>query len=345
MTAGAATMRAVQFDHYGPSAVLEVRAIAVPAPARNEVLVRVHASGLNPKDALVRAGAMRLLTGRTFPRGTGDDFAGTVTARGAGVTDLAIGDRVWGFLDGFRGGAAAEYVAVRREWTARMPERLGWIEAAGLPLVGSTALQGLRDVARLSRGESLLIKGASGGVGSAAIQIAKALGAYVTALATGAGLDHCQALGADVLVDYRRTDPTSLSQRFDVFFDTIGGSPYRTYRRLLRRRGRWVATMPAAWFYPTAPISRIVAPLLGQPKLGFVVVRPKRADLEELARLADRGQLRMPVMATYPLDQIRAAHDAVAEKHGRGKRVLVISPEAARETAARESDRAASPVR
>lgn len=326
-------MRAVQFDRYGASDVLDVRTIPVPTPRHDQVLVRVHASGVNPKDPLVRSGEFRLFTGRNFPRGTGDDFAGEVVALGARVSDLAVGDRVWGFLDGFRGGAAAEYVAARRKWVARMPKGLGWVEAAAIPLVATTALQGLRDVARLKSGERLLIKGASGGVGSAAIQIGKVLGAYVTAIASGDGIDHCQRLGADTVVDYTRTDPTTLGERFDVFFDCIGRSPYRAYRRLLRRGGRWVSTMPPPWVYPTAPISRVAGPLLGQPILGFVAVRPKRADLEEIARLVERGQLRMPVMATYPIDRIRAAHDDVAMKHGRGKRVLVISPEAEDSTA------------
>jgi NADPH:quinone reductase-like Zn-dependent oxidoreductase len=281
-------MRAIQFDHYGASDVLDIRTIRVPTPEPGEVLVRVHASGLNPKDPLVRSGAFRLLTGQTFPRGTGYDFAGEVAALGARVSDLAIGDRVWGFLDGFLGGAAAEYVAARRDWVARMPEGLAWVEAAAIPLVATTALQALRDVARLKAGEKLLIKGASGGVGSAAIQIAKVFGAYVTAIASGEGIDHCQRLGADTVVDYTRTDPTTLGQRFDVFFDCIGGSPYHAYRRLLRRGGRWVSTMPPPWFYPLAPISR-VGPLLGHPILGFVVVRPKRADLEEITASSSAG--------------------------------------------------------
>jgi len=327
------TMRAVQFDRYGASDVMDVRTIPVPTPGRDQVLIRVHASGLNPKDPLVRSGAFRVLTGRTFPRGTGYDFAGEVVALGVRASDLAVGDRVWGFLDGFRGGAAAEYVAARRDWVARMPQGLGWVEAAAIPLVATTALQALRDVARLEAGEKLLIKGASGGVGSAAIQIAKVLGTYVTAIASGEGIDHCQRLGADTVVDYTRTDPTTLGQRFDVFFDCIGGSLYRTYRRLLRAGGRWVSTMPPPWFYPLSPISRLGARLPGHPMLGFVAVRPKRADLEEITRLVERGQLRMPVMATYPIEQIRVAHDDVAAKHGRGKRVLVISPEAAESTA------------
>jgi NADPH:quinone reductase-like Zn-dependent oxidoreductase len=324
-------MRAVRFHRYGDSDVLEVRTIPVPGPGRDEVLVRVHASGLNPKDPIVRQGGLRLLTGRRFPRGTGYDFSGEVAARGARVTDLVHGDRVWGFLDGFLGGAAAEYVAVPRGWLAPMPQRLGWIEGAALPLVATTALQGLRDVARLRSGDRVLIKGASGGVGSAAVQIAKAMGAHVTALASGEGVDHCRALGADAVVDYRRTAPESLGERFDVFFDCVGQSPYGRYRRLFTRGGRWVTIAPEPMVYALTPISRVLAPVLGGPRLSYVAVKPRRTDLEELGRLVERGLLRMPVTAMYSLEQIRQAHDAVAKLHGRGKRVVVVSPEAVRE--------------
>jgi NADPH:quinone reductase-like Zn-dependent oxidoreductase len=160
------------------------------------VLVRVRASGVNPKDAMVRSGALRMFTGRQFPRGTGFDFAGEVAVPGAGVADLPVGQRVWGFLDGFMGGAAAEYLVAPRGWLSPMPERLDWAEAAAIPLVASTALQALRDVARLVPGERLLIRGASGGVGSAAIQIGAWMRAHITAIASGSGLSHCLELGA-----------------------------------------------------------------------------------------------------------------------------------------------------
>lgn len=321
-------MRAVQFDRFGGPEVLELRTVPIPAPGAHEVLVRVHASGLNPKDTFARAGGMRLLNRGRFPRGTGFDFAGEVAETDARVTDLAAGQRVWGFLDGFQGGAAADYVAVPREWLAPMPERLDWIEGAALPLVATAALQGLRDVARLRRGERVLIKGASGGVGSAAIQIARAFGAYVTAIASGSGLDYSRALGADAVVDYRRTSPTWLeatpTERFNVFLDCVGGSAYSAYRPLFARGGRWVTVAPVPWIYALAPFSWLLAPLVGEPKLDFVAVRPKRADLEEVGRLVERGLLRMPVTETFPLEEIRAAHAAVARGHGRGKRVVVV---------------------
>lgn len=324
-------MRAVQYDSYGGSGVLNVRTLPLPSPGPDEVLVRVHASGLNPKDTMIRSGAMRLLSGRTFPRGTGFDFAGEVTDTGAGVMDLSRGERVWGFLDGVLGGAAAEYVAAPRDWVARMPGRLDWLEAAALPLVASAALQALRDVADLKPGERVLIKGASGGVGSAAIQIAKAHDAHVTAIASESGVEHCRGLGADEVVGYDVIDPNTLPDRFDVFLDCVGGSSLLRYRRLLGRGGRWVAVAPSLPIYALAPLSPVVSPVLGLPKLGFLMVKPRREDLEEIGDLVDRGALRMPVTRSYALDEIRAAHDDVAAPHGRGKRVLAISPEAGRE--------------
>lgn len=317
-------MRAVQYDGYGSPDVLHVRDVPVPAPAADEVLVRVYASGVNPKDAIVRSGAMRLMTGHRFPRGTGDDFAGEVAATGTNAGGLKPGQRVWGFLPGYLGGAAAEYLTAPSTAVALMPERLGWVEAAALPLVGSAALQALRDLGKLAAGERLLIKGASGGVGSAAIQIGKALGAHVTAVAGGGSLDHCRALGADAVLDYRQTDVPSIAERFDVFLDCAGRSPYRRYRGLLRRGGRWVAVAAQPSVFMLSPFTRVLAPITNGAVLRYLVVRPAQSDLIALARMCDGGVLRMPVRATWPLDRIGAAHAAVAIGHGRGKDVVVI---------------------
>ena len=313
-------MQAVQYDRYGPPEVLELRRVALPTPGPEEVLVRVHASGLNPKDAIIRSGFFRRFSGSVFPKGTGFDFAGEVSEVGAGAVGLCPGQKVWGFLDGLNGGAAAEYVAVPQGWLAPMPEGLPYAEAAALPLVGLTALQALRDKADLKRGEKLLIKGASGGVGSAATQLAKALGAHVTAVASVSSLEHCRALGADEVMDYAQTDLTTLSQRFDVFFDCYGGSPYARYRRLLKKSGRFVTAAPD----PSIFLARLVTRLLPGPKADFVFVKPRRDDLETLAGYVEAGALAMPIEATYTLETVREAHHAVAEKHARGKRVVLV---------------------
>ena len=281
--------------------------------------MRVYASGLNPKDAIIRSGFFERFSGRVFPKGTGFDLAGEVMETGAGVEGFRPGQKVWGFLDGFGGGAAAEYVAVPQEWLSPMPEGLTYAEAAALPLVGLTALQALRK-AGLGRGERVLIKGASGGVGSAAIQLIKAMGAHVTAVASVGSLDHCRRLGADEVVDYARTEPATLGGRFDVFLDLYGGSPYGRYRRVLKRGGRFVTIAPSPSTFSFVFLSRVL-PL---PRVSVLFVKPSRSDLEALARYAQAGSLRMPIEATYTLAAIHEAHRAVAEKHARGKRVLLV---------------------
>jgi NADPH:quinone reductase-like Zn-dependent oxidoreductase len=317
-----ATMRAVEYDRYGGPEVLEIRSRPVPEPGPGQVLVRVLASGLNPKDDVVRGGLFRRFSGRRFPKRTGFDLAGEVVATGPGVEDAAgigVGARVWGMIDGFDGGAAAEYAAVDAAWLGPAPERLDPVEAAGLPLVGLTALQALR-AAGLRAGESVLVKGASGGVGSAAIQLATAMGAQVTAVAGPGSQEHCLRLGAAAVHDYTRVDPAELPQRFDVVLDCIGGSPLRRYRRILARGGRLVSIAPS----PSALALSVLTRVLPGPAVRIVFVKPSRADLDELAARAEAGALRMPVQETYPLDRVADAHRALAERHGRGKRVLLV---------------------
>lgn len=336
MPQGKALMgRVVQFDRYGGADALEVRTQPRPVPGPGDVLVRVHAAGLNPKDVMIRSGALRLQTGRTFPRGTGFDLSGEVVAAGRAVTDLAPGAPVWGFLDGVMGGAAADHVVVPRAWVARKPERLGWVEGAALPLVASAALQALRGVARLEPGERVLIRGASGGVGSAAMQIARAMGAHVTGITSASGFSHCRELGADEVVNRDQTDPTTLEGSFDVFLDCVGGRSMRGWGRSLARGGRWVAVAPSVPVFLLTPVSRAIAPVLPIPRFGFVVVRPRVADLEELGRLVEDGRLRMPLAETYPLEAVRRAHEDVARGGAPGKRVLAVSAEAAAEAAGR----------
>lgn len=313
------TTRVVEYDRYGGPEVLEVRTRPVPEPGPGQVLVRVLASGLNPKDVVVRSGAFRRFSGRRFPKSTGFDLAGDVVAVGAGVEGFAAGQRVWGMLDGFDGGAAADHAVVDAAWLGPAPRRTDPVEAAGLPLVGLTALQALR-AAGLRAGESVLVKGASGGVGSAAVQLATAAGARVTAVAGPGSQEHCRELGAAAVVDYTRTDPAELPERFDVVLDCIGASPLRRYRRILARGGRLVSIAPS----PSTLALSAVTRFLPGPTLRILFVRPGRADLDELAARADAGALRMPVQETFPLERIADAHRALAERHGRGKRVLLV---------------------
>jgi NADPH:quinone reductase-like Zn-dependent oxidoreductase len=200
-------MRALTYDRYGPSDVLVVREVATPRPGPGEMLVRVRAAALNPKDIFIRKGRFRLLSGGQSPKIVGLDFAGEVVEMGRGSRAHAPGDRVFGFLNHWSAirGTVAEYVAAPGRQLAAMPRSNSFEEAAATPLAGSTALQALRDLARVRPGDRVCIHGASGGVGTFAIQIAKILGAHVTTTSGAASRKHCLDLGADEALDYAGT--------------------------------------------------------------------------------------------------------------------------------------------
>ena len=312
-------MKAVEYDRYGPATVLAVRDVPRPIPGPGELLVRVRAAALNPKDVIVRSGKFRLLSGRGFPKRVGFDWSGEIAEVGAGVSGVAIGAAYYGMLDGYQGGACAEYVAVRPTDCAPKPVRLDHVQAAAAPLAASTALQALRDVARLEPGMRLLVNGASGGVGVFAVQIARLLGAHVTSTSSAANLELCRKLGAAVALDYRAYDPLVGPERFDVVFDVFGSRTLREARHVLAERGVFVKTVPKA-----RDLFDVVRTRFSHPRAHLVIVRPRGRDLELVTRWLDEGTVVPVVDKVYPLDRIRDAEAHVESKHARGKVVVSI---------------------
>jgi NADPH:quinone reductase-like Zn-dependent oxidoreductase len=300
--------------------VLAVRDVPRPVPGRGELLVQVRAAALNPKDVIVRSGRFRLLSGRRFPKRVGFDWSGEVAEVGSGVQGIAVGEGYFGMLDGFQGGACADYLVVRPAECAPKPPGLDHVAAAAAPLAASTALQALRDVAHLAPGARLLVNGASGGVGVFAIQIAKLVGAHVTTTSSASNLALCRKLGADVALDYRATDPLRGPERYDVVFDVFGNRSLHEARRALARRGVAVKTVPKP-----SDMLEIALARFSSRRARLIVVRPRRRDLELIASWLEEGSV-VPVLdATYPLDRIADAQAHVETKHTRGKVVIEVS--------------------
>ncbi|MER6443472.1 NAD(P)-dependent alcohol dehydrogenase [Streptomyces sp. NPDC001185] len=313
-------MRAVQFDRFGPPEVLRVHDIPTPRPGPGEVLVEVHAASVGAGETAFRAGKLRRVTRTRFPRGLGNDFAGRVAAVGTGVGAWTVGDAVWGLMPHLTFGSLADYIAVPARQLARAPKNLSLLEAAALPVSGTTALTALTDKARLEPGERLLVRGATGGVGSATVQLGKAFGAHVTALASARNLDWITQLGADKAVDYRTNRPEDLGQ-YDVIVDVVG-TDVGAYQAQLTRRGRLVAL--------SFDSDRVISSLLGTAlraaaapgRVKMFSNNPSAGRIAELTQAAEAGTIRPVIDSVFPLHDIAAVHSRLEAGGVRGKYIV-----------------------
>jgi len=313
-------VRAIQYDAYGGIERLELREVSAPAmTGRWPMLVRVVRAALNPKDALFRKGKFRVISGSRFPKWCGVDFAGEVAA--SRTSRMRVGERVFGALDEWRfgRGSLAELVVVGEDEVAPLPDGVSFDDGAAIALAGLTALQALRDVARVAPGAEVLINGASGGVGTVAIQIARRLGARVTSVSSAGNLALCSELGAGEALDYGRGDFLS-KRRFDCIFDVFGNLAFARARMALKPKGTFVSTVPSV-----GRVVRDVASRWSSRKERLVVVKPKRKDLEELAQGLARGELRAVIDSRYRLDQAADAFRRLESKRARGKLVIEVA--------------------
>lgn len=300
-----------------------------PTPGDRDVVVRVRAASLCSGDLHLLNGTpylLRLGFGLRRPkhRMIGQNLAGEVVSVGGSVSDLRVGDRVFGEVPS---GAFAEYVCADAGAFAVVPAALGMEEAAAMPDSGMTALQGLRDIGKVGPGRRVLINGASGGVGSFAVQIAKVLGAHVTAVCSTRHIEMVRDIGADVVIDYTADDFTRTKVPYDVIFDLAGNRKLREIRRVLAADGVFISSAAAPgnnWFGPIRWLSQVaLTDLFARQTLKALLMRPAAADLEYLAGLAVDGSLRPVIERQFPLSDTALAIAAFEQGHASGKTVLV----------------------
>lgn len=316
-------MKALRFARFGPPEVLAPADVAEPVPGAGEVKVRVHAAGLNPLDWKLRTGHLGLLPIGRPPRGLGCEFAGTIVGTGGGAHARHVGERVFGTVSPFaHDGAFAEYVVVRHDAIAPLPDALDFVGAAALPIAGGTALQALADVARVAAGQRVLVTGAAGGVGHFAVQVGKHLGAYVVGVCGPANVDFVRAQGADEVVDYAKDDFTRRSDCFDVVFDAASASTYHAARAVLTVSGVYVSTSGSAAAVASTVVGDLLGRLTSRRRAVAFRLRTGAAQWQRLAALAATGALRPHVERTIVLDEVAAALGAMESGHGRGKSVV-----------------------
>jgi len=307
-------MKAVLLTNHGGPEMLHYGDAPDPTAGPGEVVVDIHAASINAADYKVRLGGGAYGNIR-FPHILGRDFSGLVSVVGAGVTDLAVGDAVFGVTDQGIEGAYAEKIAIKAAIVARKPDRLGHAEAAAMALTSLTALWAIEDTARLKAGETILIQGGAGGVAGFGIQLAKHLGATVITTASASNHPYVRSLGADRVIDYNVEDFTTVISNCDVVFDTVGGNVRAGSYAVLKPGGRlvWIAPAPEGFRLPRTDVETL------RPN-----VMRDRAHLERMLALLDAGAVRPPTIIRYKLADAAEAHRVSESRHLQGKLVLEV---------------------
>lgn len=311
-------MHALVYDRYGDASVLRIGEIPDPSLAKGDVLVRVSRAALNPKDAIFRRGKFRLMSGNTFPKHCGCDVAGVVAETRS--PHFRIGQRVFGCLQEwtFSRGTLADLVVCHDHEIALLPESVSFEDGAAIALAGLTALQALRDVARLKRGQRVLVNGASGGVGTPAIQLARHFGAEVHTLSSAENKPFCEDLGAHRAWSYS-DDTWKSAAPFDVIFDVFGNLRFRKIESLMSARSSFVSTIPSMKRFVRDWLTR-----LSRKQERLVVIRPRRAELIELGDLIVEKKLRAVVDSRFAFTNFRDAFARLESKRARGKIVIEV---------------------
>jgi NADPH:quinone reductase-like Zn-dependent oxidoreductase len=328
------TMKAIRYDRYGPPDVLELRDVDMPAVGGDDVLVRVRAASVNPLDWHFVRGTpylVRMVAGLSRPRasasGLGADMAGSVEAVGKNVTEFRPGDEVFGGLEDR--GTLAEYISIRQDAVVlKKPANMTFEQAASVPVAAFTALQALRDKGQIQPGHKVLVNGASGGVGTFAVQIAKAFGAEVTGVCSTANVEMVASIGADQVVDYTREDFTRAGRRYDLLIDIAGNRTLSQTRRVLVPKGVLVAVGgpdKGRWIGPLGRTARmaLLSPAVSQ-RMVFFLAHQNKGDLAVLRELLETGKVTPVIDRTYPLSEVAEAICYLEKGHARGKVAITV---------------------
>ena len=304
-------------EQFGEVDKIKIIETDLPKLLADEVLVKVQSAGLNPKDILIRKGKFKRLTGNKFPQAIGFDFAGTI--ENANSSKYSKGDKVFGMLNGWKGRSCAEYVNIKEHELYKMPENVSFEEASGIPLVSQTALQAIRGLGKLSRGKKILINGASGGVGTLAIQIAKELEGKVTTITSSKNLELCKSLGADHTISYEEEDVLKATNKFDVFFDVFGNYSFSKVAPILTNDGRYITTVPKVAIFREQFFN-----LFRTKKAKMVYVKSNKEDLKWISEKVSEGKIKPVLDKVFPFEDIKMAQKYIESKRAKGKVVLKI---------------------
>ncbi len=325
---GYSKMKAIVFEEYGPPEVLRVKEVEKPTPSDDEVLVKIHAASVNAADWHTLRGTpflFRLMNGLRRPKDKakilGDDMAGRVEEVGVNVRQFKPGDEVFGFSNF---GAFAEYRCVAEDYLVLKPANLSFEQAAALPIAGITALQGLRDKGQIQPGGKVLINGASGGVGTFAVQIAKSYGAEVAGVCSTKKLDMVGSIGADRVIDYTQEDFTRSGQHYDLIFAVAGHHPISDYHRALSPEGIYVCVGGSMTQYAQALLLGPLISMMGSKKMGVVFPVPNQKDLEFLLEHFNAGNVVPVIDRIYSISEAPAAIRYVEEGKAKGKVVITV---------------------
>ena len=322
-------MKAIVSNKYGPPDVLELKEVEKPIPKDNQVLVKVHAASVNYGNLVLLKGEpflARFAFGLLKPKYSipGGDIAGRVEAVGKDVKQFQPGDEVFGDLSGCGWGGFAEYVSVPENALALKPANMSFEEAAAVPMAAVTALQGLRDKGKIQSGQKVLINGASGGVGTFAVQIAKSFGAEVTGVCSTRNVDILRSIGADHVIDYTKEDFTQKKQSYDLILAVNGYQPISVYKRALSPNGIFVHVGGSGAQLFQAMVLGPWISMTGSKKMGSMLQRANQKDLMYIKELLEAGKVKPVIDRCYKLSEVPEAFRYFAEGHAQGKVVITV---------------------